>query len=117
MLQESLFAALNGVASLGGRIYPNTAPDKPAVPYAVYTRVASTPTNSLADGQPIQQTRVQVDYYHSTYAAVQTLALDGMAALLASFSTMTQQLEQDLYESDVKLHRVSHDYSVWHPQA
>jgi Protein of unknown function (DUF3168) len=116
MLQEDICTTLGSVSSLGGRVYPNVAPDKPTTPYAVYTRVASVPTNTLADGQPIQQTRLQVDYYATSYSAVQSAALAGQAALLSAFPSMTQQLDQDLYEAEVKLHRVMHDYSVWHTQ-
>jgi len=116
MLQEDVFTVLCTIAALGNRCHPGVAPDKPTTPYVVYTRIASSPENTLADGQPIQQTRLQVDTYASTYAQAQATAQAVEAAMLGGFAQITLQLEQDLYEAEVKLHRVSQDYSIWHAQ-
>lgn len=112
MIQETVYTALQSL--VGGRVYPNVAPDKPTAPYIVYSRVASSPENTLADGQPIQQTRLQVDIYDKTYAGVQTLAESVLTAMTGATVKAIQLLEQDQYEQDVKLHRVIHDYSIWH---
>ena len=72
MIQEQLFSALSGVA--GGRVFPNVAPNNVAKPYVVYSRVASTPENTLADGVPVENTRIQIDCLDTTYAAVISLA-------------------------------------------
>jgi hypothetical protein len=112
VIQEQVFSALAPLVS--GRVYPNTAPDKPTTPYIVYTRVASTPENTLDDGQSIQQTRLQIDIYDKTYAGVQALAQLVEAALTVAPIGAIQLLDQDQYEPEVKLHRVIHDYSIWH---
>jgi len=112
VIQEQVFTALSPLVS--GRVYPAVAPNNVTVPYIVYLRVASTPENTLADGQPIQQTRLQVDVYDKTYLGAQTLAEQVKTALTAPPVNAVQILEQDQYEPDVRLHRVIHDYSIWH---
>ena len=112
MIQEQLFTALSGVA--GGRVFPNLAPNDVQTPYLVYLRVASVPENTLADGIPIESTRVQIDCFDTTYAAVITLAESVKAALRASSLTQVLLMEQDQFEFDALLHRVILDFSIWH---
>ena len=112
MIQEQLFTALSGVA--GGRVFPNVAPNNVQKPYVVYMRVASQPENTLADGIPVENTRLQIDCFDTTYAAVTTLAENIKAALRASAITSVLLLEQDQFEPDAQLHRVILDFSIWH---
>ena len=112
MIQEQLFAALAGVA--GGRVFPNVAPNNVQKPYVVYMRVASSPENTLADGIPIDNTRMQIDCFDLTYAGVTTLAETVKTALRTSAITNVLLLEQDQFESDALLHRVILDFSLWH---
>ena len=85
MIQEQVFTALSGV--VGGRVFPNVAPNNVQKPYVVYMRVASQPENTLADGIPVENTRMQIDCFDTTYAAVTTLAENIKAALRASAIT------------------------------
>jgi len=112
MIQETVYTALQSLVS--GRVYPQVAPDKPTAPYIVYARVASSPENTLSSGQPIQQTRLQVDIFDKTYAGAIALAEQVIAAMTGATVNAIQILEMDQYEPDVKLHRVVHDYSIWH---
>ena len=112
MIQEQLFTAISGVA--GGRVFPNLAPNDVQTPYLVYLRVASVPENTLADGVPIDNTRVQIDCFDTTYAAALTLAESVKAALRASNITFVLLMEQDQFEFDALLHRVILDFSIWH---
>lgn len=117
MIHETIFAALSvGVPALGGRIYPNTAPDQPQTPYAVYSRVANPPETCLDGAQPIQNTRLQIDIYDKTYNGVQTSAQAVINIMTGAPINAVQLMDQDQWEADVKLHRVIHDYSVWHYQ-
>lgn len=111
MTPDDIFNALKGLVQ--NRVHPLVAPDKPATPYIVYQRIASVPENTLSDGVPIDQTRLQVDSYADDYLSVQNLATSVKAAMAAAFPQSTLQLEQDLYEQDTKLFRVMHDYSIW----
>jgi len=109
MIQEQVYAALSPLVS--GRVYPSVAPNNVTAPYIVYFRVASTPENTLADGQPIQQTRLQVDVYDKTYLGPQTLAEQAKPALTAPPVKAIQILAHAPYAPAVRLHRVIHDYS------
>ena len=112
MIQEQVFAATSSL--VGGRMYPNVAPNNVQKPYLVYMRVSSQPENTLADGVPIENTRVQIDCFDTTYAAVVALAESVKAALRASEITSLLILEQDQFEPDAQLHRVILDFSLWH---
>ena len=111
MIQQDLFAALAGVA--GGRVFPNVAPNNVSKPYVVYARVSSAPENTLADGAPIENTRLQVDCFDTTYAAVVALAETVKAAMKSSAITHVLLLEQDQFEPEALLHRVILDFSIW----
>ena len=111
MIQESIFAALSGAA--GGRVFPNIAPNNVTKPFVVYARVSSAPENTLADGAPIENTRLQVDCFDTTYAAAVALAEAVKAAMGSSAITHLLLLEQDQFEPEASLHRVILDFSIW----
>jgi hypothetical protein len=111
MIQQDLFAALSGVA--GGRVFPNVAPNNVQKPYVVYARVSSAPENTLADGAPIENTRLQVDCFDTTYAAALALAAAVKTAIKSSAITHVLLLEQDQFEPEALLHRVILDFSIW----
>lgn len=111
MIQQNLFAALAGVA--GGRVFPNVAPNNVSKPYVVYSRVSSAPENTLADGASIENTRLQVDCFDTTYSAAVALAETVKAAMKSSAITHVLLLEQDQFEPEALLHRVILDFSVW----
>lgn len=111
MIQQNLFAALAGVA--GGRVFPNVAPNNVSKPYVVYSRVSSAPENTLADGASVENTRLQVDCFDTTYSAAVALAETVKAAMKSSAVTHVLLLEQDQFEPEALLHRVILDFSVW----
>lgn len=111
-IQQSVYTALTSL--VGGRVHPSVAPDQQTLPFIVYNRVSSVPTTTLADGQPIQQTRMQVDIYAATYSAAQALADQVRDALIGSPLYGVQLMEFDGFEEDIKVFRVVHDYSFWH---
>lgn len=106
---ETIQAAIAGVV---GNCYPITSPEKPTIPYAVYMQVSNAPEVSMESQVPIENTRLQVDVFAKTYAQVQTLADQIRSAMLAL--NVTPLSAGDLYESEVKLYRVTQDFSVWY---
>lgn len=114
-IQEQLVALIAGGATdLGARLYPLTAPDQPQTPYAVYARVSANSENVLSGSSGLINTRLQIDVYAATYGEAQRCAAQ-VDALLSGWSVPSVSLAaQDLYEPDVKLHRVILDYSLWH---
>ena len=111
MIQQDLFTALAGVA--GGRVFPNVVPNNVQKPYVVYARVSSAPENTLADGALIENTRLQVDCFDTTYAAALALAEAVKTAITSSPITHVLLLEQDQFEPEALLHRVILDFSIW----
>lgn len=114
-IEEQVFSVLSAISAIGTRVYPNVAPDKPTTPYIVYHNIANSPEVTLADGSPINNTRMQIDVYDKTYlAGVKARQADIVAAMAAAGFTNVPLMSQDLWEQDVKLHRVQLDYSIWY---
>jgi hypothetical protein len=77
--------------------------------------VAEVPENVLSDTPGLFATRIQVDWFTVTYAQAQTLKASARTAMASAFGNAAKEnLSFDLYEDEVKLHRVSMDWSVWH---
>lgn len=113
-IQTELRALLGPL--VGDRVYPVVAPESPTAPYATYQRVAAVPQNVMAGngGESLTNTRLQIDVYATTYGEAQAKAEAIKAALRGWAVQNVTNSEQDLYESDVKLHRVMIDISIWH---
>ena len=111
MIEETLFTTLSALA--GGRVYPLIAPDSPIKPFIIYQNIANTPEVTLANGVPISNTRMQIDCYDKTYAAVKAFAAAVQAAMTSATFTNVPLMNQDLYEQEVKLYRVQLDFSIW----
>lgn len=63
---------------------------------------------------PISQCRMQIDVWAKTYAQAQVLS-DQVTASMLGWSVQNVQISsRDLYESDVKIYRMSMDYSIWY---
>jgi len=111
VIQEQLQAVLAPLVA--GASFPNLAAQNAAPPYIVYQRVVSMTHNNLLAPSDLQNTRVQIDAYAKTYAGVQQLAAAIRTAMQAASFTNLQISEQDFYELDARVHRVSLDYSIW----
>jgi hypothetical protein len=112
MIEQTLAALLGPLVSM--RVYPLVAPDSPVTPYIVYQNIANSPENTLADGVPINNTRMQIDVYDKTYAGVKALAASVVAAMAGASFTNVPGINQDLYEADVRLYRVLMENSIWY---
>lgn len=111
-IEETVYTTLIDAATdAGDRIWPNVADDSPATPYCVFQTIANAPENTLSGEVPIDSARIQVDSYAETYEGAKALAAQVRAALSALPGGYCE-LEQDVYESDVKRHRVCQDYSI-----
>jgi outer membrane murein-binding lipoprotein Lpp len=110
----ALETLLNGATDAADRIYPNAAPSKPGRPYIICLRAAANSENVLAGNANLINTRMQIDCYADTYAAVQTLAAQ-IDALMRGWTLQNVSYPaQDQFEPDVRLHRVILEYSIWH---
>ena len=113
-MQELFVTLVQNATDAQDRVYPQIAPDNVERPYIVYQRVTQNVENVLSGRTGLTNTRLQVDVYASTYAQAQQIAT-AVAGLMDGWALPNVQiLAQDIYESDVKLHRVMADYSIWH---
>ena len=110
-IEQDIFNALDHLAN--SRVYPLVMPEKGTIPAIVYIRIASTPENTLNGGATIDQIRFQVDTYANTYAEAKSLSASVRTAMESASFKGTLQTDQDLFEPDVKLYRVTQDYYVW----
>lgn len=111
MIEETIFNTLKTLVS--NRCYPMVMPQNPTLPAIVYTRVASSPQNVLEGGSTIDQIRVQVDSYATTYSAAKSLAVSIRSAMETATFKGTLQTDQDFFEPDVKHYRITQDFYVW----
>lgn len=112
-IQEQLVAQLNGVAA--GGIWAIIAKQGASLPYITYQRITNTTNNVLAGNgnPPVENTRIQIDVWGTTYAEAQAIAAAVKAAMLAWAVQNVLLLDYDLYEQDVKIYRVLLEYSIW----
>lgn len=101
----------NAVSNVVGHCYPITVPEKPDVPYAVFMQVSNTPEVTVENEIPVESSRIQVDVFAKTYSQVQDLA-DQVRSAMMDLGAIPLS-SGDLYESDVKLYRVTQDFSIW----
>ena len=113
-VQEQIVTLLSGGTAAGARVYPLTAPDGVAKPYITYQRISSNSENVLSGDSGLTNTRLQIDVYATTYAQATSIAAQ-VDALMSAWSVQNVSvLLQDFFEGQVKLFRISHDYSLWH---
>jgi hypothetical protein len=111
----TLLAGTVGVSNLvGARIYPATLPQNPTLPAITYMRVTSGPVYSITGYSGLDNPHMQIDCWASTYSAAKALraavltAIDGATTLKGVLIS-----DQDMYEDDVMIYRVSMDFSLW----
>lgn len=113
-IAEQILALLDGGTAAGARVYPLTAPDGAVKPYITYQRISSNSENVLSGNSGLTNTRMQIDVYATTYGQATSIAAQ-VDALMSVWSVQNVSvLLQDFFEDQVKLYRISHDYSLWH---
>ena len=113
-IQQQILTLLSGGTAAGARVYPLTAPDAVPKPYITYQRVSSNSENVLSGSSGLTNTRMQIDVYAMTYAEATSIAAQ-VDALMSAWSVQNVSITlQDFFEDQVKLFRISHDYSLWH---
>lgn len=113
MIAEDLVTTLGPL--LSGRFYPGVAPESAAAPFGTYQLVAGVPQSDLGGASNLTNSRYQVDLYSSSKGPLDTLAASVRSAMnaAAGFASICQ-LQQDLYDEEAQLFRVSMDFSIWH---
>lgn len=100
-----------GSPSLGARVFAIIAEQGAVAPYVVYSLISSVPLDNLEGRPSLDNRRVQIDCYATTYKAAKNLFY-ACRDRLEAISHLTSESFVN-YESDTKLFRVSGDFSLW----
>jgi hypothetical protein len=111
MIEIDIFDRLKGLVS--NRVYPIIMPQNPTLPAVVYTRITNTPINVLGHQPTLDQVRVQIDVWANTYKESKTLAKSVRNAMETASFSATLQSDDESYEPETGLYRVSSDYYVY----
>lgn len=108
-LQTDIFSALGPIVN--NRVYPLVMPQAATIPAVVYTRIANNAQNVLEGGSTLDQVRIQIDTYATTFAECRNIADQVRSAIEGIKGTL--QTEQDFWEVEVNYYRISQDYYIW----
>jgi len=126
LAEEHLFSRLSGFAGItaliSSRIYPIKIPPNTTMPALTYTRISGRRIESLLGNSALCYARYQLDAWGRKYSDVKALAeqvrlcLEGYKGTLAGviFYGVNYLGDQDLYEDDTEVFRVSMDFVVHH---
>jgi hypothetical protein len=126
-LADAIYSRLTGFAGLSAlvvsRVYPVNLPQNPAVPAVTYQKIGGESEQGMAADHGMTHPLVQFDCFAATYSAAWAVARQvrnalerwsGSEAGVTILDTLIEREGQDIYEDDVKLFRVSMDYTIWH---
>ena len=121
MAEADLYAQLRGVAALGDRVYPLTAPQNVQHPYVTYQRISATRYSAFGGDLATVEAVMQVDLYvmagkgyepmNTTSDAVRS-ALQRIGS--GNIITVFIDAERDDFEEDTELYRKSFDVRAWY---
>lgn len=108
---KSLLASL-----AGGRIYPDTMPDKPTFPCIVYQQVGGKAVEYVAGKVANKDNaRLQVMVWSKTRLEASTIARAARVLIVeGAMKGKTYAAPVSLYEEPLKLYGNRTDYSVWY---
>lgn len=124
---RTLLLSDSAIASLvGTRVYPTLLPQGPTMPAITYQRISRiSVADHLAGPGALARPRVQIDSWGSTHDQAEALGeavrrrLNGYRGPVTGAEDVQRislETVRDLYDDEVKLHRHSADYFVWHEE-
>jgi hypothetical protein len=118
VLEESIFAHLSTVAALtthvSTRIYPMMMPQNVTLPAISYQRISNAPQYSMSGPCGMDNPRIQVDVWTTGYGAAKAIGDQVRKAMNTATAFKAVQLsDQDMFEPDLEIYRVSMDFSCW----
>ena len=123
-IEKVIYSKLSGDSDVSAlvatRIYPVNLPQKPTYPAIVYTRISGERAYSLGGPSDLASPRFQIDCFASTYSAAKDLAskirsaINGFRGTVAGVLVQGVFLENDndIFEDDFSVYRVSSDYFI-----
>ncbi len=120
MLEQDIYTVLSAstnvtvIGNASTRIYPITLPQNTVYPAVTYQRISGSPDYALSGHTGKEFVQIQIDAWTTSYSATKTLASMLRKAMEAStlYDAMMDG-EQDIYEAEGQLYRISQDYSCW----
>jgi hypothetical protein len=99
------------------RIYPLVMPQDCQLPALTYQRISSDPVNHLGGYSNLENPHVMVNMWGQNYHEVKVMAEEVHEAmeLAVDFKSLLTN-EFDIYDPEVNLYAVSHDYSCWNEE-
>lgn len=91
-IQSKVYAALNGVAAISGRVTPNSLPQDPVYPAATYQFISNPPADTFVAGVRFTDFHAQITLFADSYSGL----IDLRAAVLLAVEAMPEQIVRDL---------------------
>ena len=115
-LYKHLSTSVLITAHTSNRIYPVLLPQGTvaAFPAVTYQRITADRVYSLSGYSTLENAKMQIDCWATSFETVKDLGnkmrqvVDGATAFASNLIS-----DQDLYEDEVNVYRVSQDYSFW----
>lgn len=99
MIEDDLYADLETITGLSGKVYALRASKTVVVPYAVYNRISTQREQTLTGFDGNAEVAFQLDIYHSTRAAMLTVK----AAVIARLKTYNQLIIGSTFIQSVEI--------------
>ena len=121
---RSILIADDTVKALTTRVYPVALPQSPTYPLILYTKITGMRDHHLQGPSGHAHPRFQIEAWAKTYTEAKTLAdaireaLDGYSGTAAGtkIGSCLIESEQDIYESEIEVYRVTSDWFIWHEE-
>lgn len=118
MIEEAIYAHLSTSTALtaivSNRIYPIMMPQEPTIPAVTYQRVSNVHINAISGACGLDNIRIQIDCWTTSYSAAKTLGDVLRKAMASAPFTALQLSDEDIYDPDTEIYSVSMDYSCWY---
>ena len=127
VIEQALRAVLvadAGVLAITTRVYPNYIPQSPTWPLIVYQKISGPRDHDINGPTGKAHPRFQLESWAKTYDGAKSLAnavrlaLDGniFTEGAVTIGSIVLQSEFDVYEPDVKCHKIVMDFNIWHTE-
>ena len=113
-IESKIFTTLTGL--VGGRVFPDFAPEGTQLPYIVYQQVGGTAVSFLEKTVPdIRNGRFQVEVWAPTRNEAMTISQQAEAAMVqaTTFNASPYNAYVAQVQEDINLYGALQDFSVW----
>lgn len=113
-VESSIYTALQGL--VGGRCYPDVAPELATRPYISFQQVGGSAVNFIDPTVPSKKNaRFQINAWADTRAQAATLAgqIEDALRVVTTLRTTVLGAPVASYEPDTKLRGTRQDFSFW----